>query len=211
MKLKYRDFVGDHVKDAINRIIAIRPAPLVDVSHSLVINIRRINAKINDFVEARKVISGSHEEKVLQYKVVLFFVPEGAGVESVMGIASDKARLRKVLANQKEREDGSEILELDWLPKEEIDFESMNVPTAPFCIDGVWNFVVLQRSAERGWVFRKDSEQFQLDMDELWDTEVDIEIRVITNEMIEKSQEKRPGFIIPTDDMLTAWFMFEVD
>lgn len=223
MKLKYKDFVGEHIVAAINRITAIRPAPLVDVSHSLVINIRRINAKIADFVETNKVISKSHEKEVLQFKSVLFLVPETADIDTMMKVAKDRSRIRKAITNQEERKDGVEVFPLDFMPAEIlkdfitadvfdlIDFESTNTPTEPVLVDGTWNFIVLQESVKQGWIFRKDSEQFQLDMDELWDTEVEIDIRVITNEAIKKSQEKRPGFVIPTDDMLTAWFMFEAD
>jgi hypothetical protein len=223
VKLKYRDFVGDHIKDATERILAIRPAPLIDVSHRIVINTRRMNARITDFLEARKVLTKSYSKEVMQFKTVLFFVPEAVDINIATGIARDKVRLHKALANQEEREDGIEILSLDWMPVEQLeevlatdvfdlmDFESMNTPTKPVLIDGMWNFVVIQHNMKREWVFRKDSERFQKDMDELWDTEVDVEIRPITESMIKKSEEKRPGFVIPPDDMLTIWFMFELD
>jgi len=221
VKLKYKDFVKNSVVAAINQILAIRPAPLASVSHSFVINIRRINAKIADFMEAQKAIARGHQEKVMQFKAVLFFVPENADIDSVVGLAKDKARLRRAVVDKEKRDDGSEIYELDWMPMDQlenliatnvfelIDQESLNAPTEPLLIDGMWNFIVLLESAEREWIFKKSKEQFQLDIEELLDTEIEVEIRVVTNEMLEKSEEKRPGFAVPADNMLITWFMFE--
>ena len=223
MKLKYRDFVSERTLQAMSRIIATKPAPLVDVSHSFVINTRRIEAALDDFREARKAIITSGQEEVLQYKTVLFFSPEGVSTDGILGIAGDKSRLRKALSKKEKREDGSDILELDWMPKEElenilatdvfssIDFESINTPTEPVCIDGMLNFVVIQDKAERGWVPSESREQLEKDINELLDTDVDVEIRVVTGKMLEKSQEKRPEFEIQTNDMLLTWFMFEAD
>jgi len=223
VKLEYRDFVDSRVKPAIDRIAAIRPAPLGDVSHALVITMRRINAAVEDFIEARKAIGGNYQEDVQQLKVVLFFVPEKADLDSVVVMAGDKTRLRKAIAEPGKRDDGVEIYELNFMPMdtlenviasdvfESIDKELMHKPTEPVLIDGVWNFVVLQQIEDRAWISEKNADAFKADVEELLDTEVDVEIRVISNEMIARSEEKRTGFAIPTDDRLIAWFMFEVD
>jgi len=122
MKLKFRDIITS--QEAVDRLLAIRPSPLADVSHQIVYSTRRMAEALKDFTESRDTIRAGYAEPTED-------IPE------------------------------------DKLPA------------------------------------------FRADIELLLDQEVDVQIRQISMEMIQHSEESRPGYAIPSDDMYIAWYLFD--
>lgn len=122
MKLTFRDIIIS--QEAVDRLLALRPAPLSDVSHQIVYSVRRMSEALVDFRESRKAVRAGYAEPAED-------IPE------------------------------------DKLPA------------------------------------------FKSDIELLLDQEVDVQIRQISMEMIQRSEDKRPGFVIPSDDMYIAWYLFD--
>ena len=122
MKLTFRDIIIS--KEAIDRLLDLRPSPLADVSHQIVYSARRMSEALEDFRESRKAIRSGYAE-----------------------------------------------------PDEEIPED------------------------------KRDA--FKADIELLLDQEVDVQIRQISMEMIQRSEDKRTGFVIPQSDMYIAWYLFD--
>ena len=121
MKLKFRDIITS--REAVDRLLSLRPSPLADISHQIVYSTRRMAEALEDFTESRKAIRAGYAEPTED-------IPE------------------------------------DKLPA------------------------------------------FKSDIELLLDQEVEVQIRQISMEMIQQSEEKR-NFVIPSDDMYIAWYLFD--
>jgi len=122
VKLTFRDVVVS--TEAVDKLLALKPSPLADVSYHIVYSARRINEALADYRETLKTVRENYAEQGQD-------VPEDKHGE------------------------------------------------------------------------------FMADVELLLNKEVEVGIRQISMEMIERSEEKRPGFTIPQDDMYNAWYLFD--
>ena len=64
--------------------------------------------------------------------------------------------------------------------------------------------------AEPGKDVDKDKmDEFRAEVDTLLDQEIEVDIRQINKAMLAHSEEKRPEFSIPQDDVYIAWYLFD--
>lgn len=79
------------------------------------------------------------------------------------------------------------------------DFDKARIGLAETCGEKV----------EGGFTIKPENQvQFQAELNELLDAEVDVDIRVVTEEQLEACESARPNFVLTPATVYGAWFMF---
>ena len=213
MKLTYRDVVES--KASVEEMLAIKPAPLSDVSVKLAINARRISAKLVEFTEARKLLFDAQAEPTVH--LTLSWLPTTADLLKQVTEAEAHKRLFEALEPAYEDAPLCQTQPIYLVAERlgeaaaqalaEMDVERFTGPIV--AKDGASYVVYLQQRETMAAIPKEKLEAFSEAIETLLTEEVEVDIRPISLEALARSEEKRPGFAIPPSAMYGAWFMFE--